>query len=81
MTDSRKKAIVALTLNGGRVTFGFREALFSAAARAGTSVNEFVLRAAGRQLVANGFDVDGVFDPGDLAGANENGVSAGGRSA
>ncbi|WIJ26604.1 hypothetical protein [Devosia sp. RR2S18] len=66
MSANRKQVIVPVMLNGGRVTLGFREALFAAAARAGTSVNEYVLRSAGRQLVENGFDLDGVFDPGDL---------------
>lgn len=81
MSDNRKQTIVPVMLNGGRVTLSFREALFSAAARAGTSVNEFVLRSTGRQLVASGFDVDGVFDPGDLLGANDNGDPGGGRVA
>jgi hypothetical protein len=81
MSDHRKQSIVALTLNGGRVTFGFREALFAAAARAGTSVNEFVLRSTGRQLVASGYDFDGVFDPGDMAGVNDNSAPDGGRAA
>jgi hypothetical protein len=39
--------IVALSLNGGRVTQAFRAALFEAAAREGHTVNEYVLRAAG----------------------------------
>lgn len=72
---------VPMTLNGGRVTVAFRAALFSAAARAGTSVNEFVLRCAGHELVAAGFDIDGVFHQGDLIGANDNGQTPGGRSA
>jgi hypothetical protein len=38
---------VSLLLTGGRVLSGFRASLFAAAARAGVSVNEFVLRAAG----------------------------------
>ncbi|HTM77231.1 MAG TPA: hypothetical protein VL133_06340 [Devosia sp.] len=39
MSDSRT-AIVPISLNGGRVTSSFRSALFDAASRAGTSVNE-----------------------------------------
>ncbi|WP_206118655.1 hypothetical protein [Rhizobium laguerreae] len=56
-----ESAIVALSLTGGRVTKGFREALFDGAARAGISVNEFVLLAAGDKLVALGRDFPGVF--------------------
>jgi hypothetical protein len=56
-----ENAIVALSLTGGRVTKGFREALFDGAARAGTSVNEFVLLAAGDKLVTLGRDFPGVF--------------------
>ncbi|MBX5034243.1 hypothetical protein [Rhizobium lentis] len=56
-----EKAIVALSLTGGRVTKGFRDALFDGAARAGVSVNEFVLLAAGDKLSTLGRDFPGVF--------------------
>jgi hypothetical protein len=54
-------------LNGGRVIGAFRRALFSAAARAGVSTNEFVLlQAAAEKLRQMGEPVDGVFEPGEL---------------
>lgn len=56
-----EKAVVALSLTGGRVTKGFRDALFDGAARAGISVNEFVLLAAGEKLTAEGRNFPGVF--------------------
>lgn len=59
--------IVAVMLNGGKVTSGFRSSLFSAAARAGVSVNEFVIKAAAEKLVACGSEFPGVFEKGDLA--------------
>lgn len=59
--------IVAVALNGGRVTFGFRAALFEAAGRVGVSVNEFVLQAAADKLIASGHDFPGVFHAGDLS--------------
>ena len=65
---SAAEATVNLMLTGGRVTSGFRASLFAAAARAGVSVNEFVLRAAGEKLRAGGAGFSGVFEPGD---ANE----------
>ncbi|QIO57309.1 hypothetical protein [Rhizobium leguminosarum] len=61
--------IVCIMLNGGRVTSGFRAALFDAASRAGVSVNEFVLTAAADKLRASGSQFSGVFEPGDLAPA------------
>lgn len=71
MSNSRT-AIVPIALNGGRVTSGFRAALFAAAARAGTSVNEFVLQAAAEKLRQMGEAIDGVFEPGDLISNNDN---------
>ncbi|APO67250.1 hypothetical protein IE4872_CH01608 [Rhizobium gallicum] len=67
-TRQRKQRdpIVSLLLNGGRVTSGFRAALFAAASRAGISVNEFVLQAAAEKLRASGSQFSGVFEPGDL---------------
>ncbi len=59
--DISSRSIVALSLAGGRVTKGFRDALFDGAARAGISVNEFVLLAAGEKLTAQGRDFPGVF--------------------
>ena len=53
--------IVQVALNGGRVTRGFRQALFEAAARAGVSVNELVLTAAGDRLREQGHDFPSVF--------------------
>ncbi|WP_085034088.1 hypothetical protein [Ensifer aridi] len=58
--------IVNLMLNGGRVTAGYRAALFDAANRAGMSVNEFVLTAAAEKLKASGRQFSGVFRSGDL---------------
>lgn len=58
--------IVALLLNGGRVTHAFRSALFAAADREGLSVNELVLRLAAERLRASGARFSGVFFPGDL---------------
>ena len=66
---------VPVLLNGGRVTPGFRSALFDAAGRAGLSVNEFVLRAAAWKLRHDGVSLTGLFFPGDLEGSNDN-VSA-----
>lgn len=54
-------AMVAITLTGGRVAGSFRSALFSAAARAGVSVNEFVLGAAGEKLARTGSRFSSVF--------------------
>ncbi|TCN30136.1 hypothetical protein [Sinorhizobium americanum] len=62
----RKDSIVNIMLNGGRVTSGFRAALFAAASRAGTSVNEYVLQAAAEKLHASGAEFSGAFEPGDL---------------
>lgn len=53
--------IVQVALNGGRVTLGFRQALFEAAARAGVSANEFVLTATGEKLRQLGRDFPSVF--------------------
>lgn len=58
---------VPVMLSGGKVTAGFRSALFAAANRAGVSVNEFVLRAAGEKLTKAGMSIPGVFERGDLA--------------
>lgn len=68
----QKDPIVALMLNGGRVTLAFRAALFAAASRAGVSVNEFVLTAAAEKLRASGSQFSGVFEPGDLPDLNDN---------
>ncbi|MBD8555443.1 hypothetical protein IFT84_13105 [Rhizobium sp. CFBP 8762] len=57
--------IVAVMLNGGRVTYGFRSALFSASARAGISINEYVLQAAAEKLAAAGATFPGLFSSGD----------------
>lgn len=69
VTKQRKKKdpIVNVMLNGGRVTAGFRTALFDAANRAGVSVNEFVLTAAAEKLSASGCYFSGVFEPGDIS--------------
>lgn len=61
--------IVALSLNGGRVTQAFRSALFEAAAREGLSVNEYVLRAAGERLRNTGHAFHGVFSAGERSAA------------
>ncbi|MEY9531169.1 hypothetical protein [Sinorhizobium fredii] len=61
-----KEPIVNVMLNGGRVTSGFRAALFASAGRAGLSVNEFVLTAAAEKLLALGSEFSGLFEPGDL---------------
>ncbi|MGV8952824.1 MAG: hypothetical protein ACOH2M_17120 [Cypionkella sp.] len=63
---------VPILLNGGRVTSAFRTALFASAARAGTTVNEFVLIATAEKLQRNGAGIDGVFEPGDLTNTNDN---------
>lgn len=68
----RREPIVSVMLNGGRVTSGFRAALFAAASRAGVSVNEFVLTAAAEKLRASGSQFSGVFEPGDLPDLNDN---------
>lgn len=68
----QKDPIVNVMLNGGRVTSGFRTALFAAASRAGVSVNEFVLTAAAEKLCASGSRFSGVFEPGDLPDLNDN---------
>lgn len=59
-------APTALRLTGGRVTSGFRNAVFDAAARAGVSVNELILRSAAVELARHGAEFPGVFAPGDL---------------
>lgn len=59
-------AIVAVALNGGRVTSEFRTALFDAANRAGMSVNEFVLTTTAKNLKADGAQFRGVFRRGDI---------------
>jgi hypothetical protein len=68
----QKDPIVNVMLNGGRVTSGFRAALFAAASRAGVSVNEFVLTAAAEKLRASGSQFSGVFEAGDLLDLNDN---------
>ena len=66
-TNSKQEAEqVNLMLNGSRVTAGFRAALFDAANRAGVTVNEYVIRAAGEKLAANGAIFPGVFRPSDI---------------
>ena len=57
---------VSILLRGGRVTEGFRDAVFRAANRAGISVNEFVLTSAAHQLRRAGVNFPGVFEPGDI---------------
>jgi hypothetical protein len=57
---------VPVMLTGARVQPDFRAALFSAAAREGLSVNEFVIRAAGEKLARSGAPISGVFERGDL---------------
>jgi hypothetical protein len=61
-----RSTLVPVHLHGGRVTNQFRVELFEAARRAGVSVNEFVLHAAGEKLARNGAGIVGVFEPGDL---------------
>lgn len=68
----QKDPIVNVMLNGGRVTSGFRAALFAAASRAGVSVNEFVLTATAEKLRASGGQFSGVFETGDLLDLNDN---------
>ncbi|SCX00869.1 hypothetical protein DSM25558_0190 [Agrobacterium sp. DSM 25558] len=63
----QREPIVNVMLNGGRVTSGFRSALFAAASRAGVSVNEFVLTATAEKLSASGSRFSGVFEPGDIS--------------
>ncbi|MGO6724940.1 hypothetical protein ACCS51_28720 [Rhizobium ruizarguesonis] len=63
----QSEPIVNVMLNGGRVTSGFRAALFAAASRRGVSVNEFVLTAAAEKLHATGSEFSGVFEPGDIS--------------
>ena len=58
--------IVALSLNGGRVTRAFREALFDAAGREGITVNELVLQRAAERLRDRGAKFSGVFTAGDI---------------
>lgn len=58
---------VALMLNGGNVLNSFRNELVLAASRRGMTVNEFTLRAVGRQLLESGSDLNGVFVPGDIS--------------
>lgn len=53
--------IVQVALSNARVTEGFRESLFDAAGRAGQTVSEFALEAAGEKLRAAGRDFPGVF--------------------
>jgi len=65
--QKQKDSIVNVMLNGGRVTAGFRTALFEAANRAGVSVNEFVLTATAEKLCASGRRFSGVFEPGDMS--------------
>ena len=67
-----KDPIVALMLTGGRVTAGFRAALFAASSRSGVSVNEFVLTAAAEKLRASGQHFSGLFETGDLPLTNDN---------
>jgi hypothetical protein len=62
---------VNILLRGGRVTATFRQALFDATARAGMSVNEFVLQAAAEKLKASGQQFTGVFSPGDLSASGK----------
>jgi hypothetical protein len=68
----QKDPIVALMLTGGRVTSGFRAALFAASGRAGVSVNEFVLTAAAEKLRASAQRFSGLFETGDLPETNDN---------
>lgn len=68
----QRDPIVNIMLNGGRVTAGFRAVLFSAASRAGVSVNEFVLTAAAEKLRASGNQFSGLFESGDLPDLNDN---------
>lgn len=62
----RTDDIVAVALNGGKVTLAFRSALFDAANRAGMSVNEFVLLAAAARLKASGYSFPSVFSTSDV---------------
>ena len=65
-------AICNVMLTGGRVTRGFRSALFDAAARAGMSINEFCIQATAEKLADRGATFTGVFEPGDMAAHNDN---------
>lgn len=65
---------VSILLRGGRVTADFRAALFDAAARSGMTVNEFCLMAVGEKLARSGAGIVGVFEPGDLQAANDDGL-------
>ena len=65
-TAKHREPIVPMMLNGGRVLKQFRTEVWSAADRAGVSVNEFCLRAVGKALVEAGADIPGVFTPGDI---------------
>jgi hypothetical protein len=73
--------IVPITLTGGRVTAGFRSALFAAAGRSGVSVNEYVLSAVGEKLTRAGVPFPGVFSPADArnAGRSSSLSTGGGR--
>ncbi|MGP4686533.1 hypothetical protein ACSV5K_09230 [Agrobacterium pusense] len=66
-TASKPRETTApIMLRGGRVTGSFKAELMDAAARAGMSANEFVMRAAAEKLQANGRIFSGLFWPGDL---------------
>ena len=57
---------VALLLTSARVTEGFRDALFAAAAARGLTPTDFTLIAAAGQLSDLGYAVPGVFRAGDF---------------
>lgn len=62
-----KDKIVPVNLVSGRVTMTYRAALFAAASRAGLTVSEFCLKAAGEHLASQGYGFAGVFEDGDMA--------------
>lgn len=72
--NSRDERPVQVMLTGARVTSGFREALFSAASRAGMTVNEYVLRATGEKLASAGVHFPGIFERGDTSSVSQKGT-------
>lgn len=69
--DENADEIVAMHLNGARVTRGFRTELFTHAGRLGLTVNEYLVIAAAEKLQRAGHAFPGVFSPGDFATSTE----------
>lgn len=63
---SRTGRPASLLLTSARVTEGYRDALFAAAAARGLTPTDFLLIAATDHLVGLGYPVPGVFQAGDL---------------